>query len=107
MHDSYSDFLVGAFLVKSVRLLQWFRQTTDLIVYVPLFSTDFNRFTGTQRSRVRVPKKRIPVKRIEVIAKGPLSIFFGAMRTFFEAFFVSEGSPPLSSFLKSLLVTFE
>ena len=41
-------FLVGAFLVKSARLLQWlvffisffFRQTTDLIAYVPLF-TDF------------------------------------------------------------------
>ena len=33
----------------SSRLLQWlvfFRQTTDLIVYIPLFSTDFNRFTG-------------------------------------------------------------
>ena len=41
-------FLVGAFLVKRARLLQWlvfFRQTTDLIVYVPFFSTDFTRFT--------------------------------------------------------------
>ena len=37
-------FQVGAFPVKRARLLQWlvfFRQTTDLIVYVPLFSTDF------------------------------------------------------------------
>ena len=77
-------FLVGAFLVKSARLLQWlvfllflfsrrfsrellqwlvfFRQTTDLIAYVPLF-TDFTLahmyssvlgLRWTQRSRVRV-----------------------------------------------------
>ena len=44
--NSESLFLVGAFLGKSARLLQWlvfflfFRQTTDLIAYVPLF-TDF------------------------------------------------------------------
>ena len=35
------SFIVGDFLVKRARLLQWlvfFRQTTDLIVYVPLFT---------------------------------------------------------------------
>ena len=37
-------FLVGAFLVKSARLLQWlvfvffFRQTTELTLYVPFFA---------------------------------------------------------------------
>ena len=59
------SFLVSAFLVKSARLLHglvlffFFRQTTDITLYVLLFSTDFlNRFTGnpaTQRSRVGVP----------------------------------------------------
>ena len=42
-------FLVGAFLVKRARLLQWlvfFRQTTELILYIQLFSTDFSRFRG-------------------------------------------------------------
>ena len=43
LNITVGSFLVGAFLVKRARLLQWlvffffFRQTTDLIVYVPLY----------------------------------------------------------------------
>ena len=50
------SFLVGAFLVKSARLLQWlvflffFRQTTDLIAYVPLF-TETDRTTQTTQAK--------------------------------------------------------
>ena len=46
-------FLVGAFLVKSARLLQWlvfFRQTTDLIAYVPLF-TETDKTTQTTQAK--------------------------------------------------------
>ena len=44
----YLSIFSRRFSSEKIRLLQWlvfFRQTTDLIVYVPLFSTDFTRFT--------------------------------------------------------------
>ena len=50
-------FLVALF-DKSARLLQWlvfFRQITELTLYLPLFGTEVNRFRGTHRSLVRVP----------------------------------------------------
>ena len=100
-------FLVGAFLGKRARLLQWlvffffFRQTTDLIAYVPLF-TDFTLahvyssvlgLRRTQRSRVRV---------LALVRKffeqffwhcWPLSIFFGTVRLFFRIFLLPKGPP--------------
>ena len=97
-----SLFLVGAFLEKRARLLQWLvffffsRQTTGLIVYVPLFSTDFNRFTAGN-SAVMGSGPCFSQKLFWAIAKagrlkGPLfhfslhcAIFSG------KSFFVSEG----------------
>ena len=59
-------FLVGAFLVKRARLLQWlvfFRQTTDIIVYVPLF-TETTKTTQANSDQCNL------------IAKGPPFIFY-------------------------------
>ena len=62
-------FLFGAFLVKSARLLQWlvfFCQTTELTLYVPLFSTDFNRSRGNpgaQRQLESFSQERILSKK--------------------------------------------
>ena len=61
-------FLVGAFLVKRARLLQWlvflfFRQTTDLIVYLPLF-TETTKTTQAKSGQCKLS------------AKGPLLSFF-------------------------------
>ena len=60
-------FLVGAFLVKRARLLQWlvfvFRHTTDLIVYVPLF-TETTKTTQAKSGQSKLS------------AKGPPFIFF-------------------------------
>ena len=67
-------FLVGAFPVKRARLLQWlvfflfFRQTTDLIVYVPLF-TDFTH------SRVLVSTVFIRFT-VNPASQGPTFKFF-------------------------------
>ena len=58
-------FLVGAFLVKSARLLQWlvfflfFRQTTDLIAYVPLF-TETDKTTQAKSGQCKLSAKGPP-----------------------------------------------
>ena len=89
-------FLVSAFLVKRARLLQWlvfFRQTTDLIVYVPLF-TDFTR----SRLLVRTVFSRFTVN-TAVTGSSPCCshklfrpIVFRSVRLLLN-FFVSKGSP--------------
>ena len=92
-------FLVGAFLVKRARLLQWlvfflFFQTTDLIVYV-LFNTDFNRFMGTRRSWVRVlalARNFFEHLRKQTRLKGPLFQFFFGTGRLFSIFFAFKGS---------------
>ena len=58
-------FLVGAFLVKSARHLQWlvfifFRQTTDLIAYVPLF-TETDKTTQAKSGQCKLSAKGPPL----------------------------------------------
>ena len=101
---SGSCFLVGAFLVKRARLLlQWlvfffFRQTTDLIVYVPLFSTDFIRFTVNPAVTGSSPCFSQKLFRFRAFAKAdetegsPRPIFFGTVGFFFE-FLLSPKGP--------------
>ena len=54
-----------AFLVKSARLLQWlvfssfFRQTTDLIAYVPLF-TETDKTTQSKSGQCKLSEKGPP-----------------------------------------------
>ena len=70
-------------------LFFFFRQTTDVTLYVPLFSTDVNRFTGTQRSRVRVPasvRNFFEHLRKRTRLKGPLFQLFSALCDFFRFF---------------------
>ena len=57
IHLFYCTFLGGGFLVKSAPLLQWlfflflfFRQTTDLIAYVALF-TETDKTTQTTQAK--------------------------------------------------------
>ena len=93
----FAQVLVGAFLVKSGRLSQWpvfFRQTADLIVYVPLFTTDFNRFTGNPRVRApALARNFFEHLRKRTRLKGPLLNFFGIVRLFSEFFFAFKESP--------------
>ena len=90
-------FLVGAFLVKRARLLHWlvfFRQTTDLIVYVPLFNTDFTRFTVnpavTGSSRCFSQKLFRAFAKADETEGPPLSNFFRHSATF-RIFLPSKG----------------
>ena len=105
-HGFSSVFLVGAFLVKRARLLQWlvfFGQTTDLIVYVPLFTETTKAKSSRCKLSAKGPAfifyffKRNLQNRTKGRLKGPLSIFFGTV-TFFENFLLSKKSPP-STFL--------
>ena len=65
-HGFSSVFLVGAFLGKSARLLQWlvffffFRQTTDLIAYVPLF-TETDKTTQAKSGQRKLSAKGPPL----------------------------------------------
>ena len=58
-------FLVGAFLEESARHLQWlvfnlfFRQTTDLIAYVPLF-TETDKTTQAKSGQCKLSAKGPP-----------------------------------------------
>ena len=107
-------FLVGAFLVKRARLLQWliflfyFRQTTDFIMYVPLFSTDFIRITVnpavTGSSPCLNQKLFRSFAKADETEGSPLSIFFGTVRLFFD-FFAFKGSSHLQVFFDILQQT--
>ena len=78
--------------MKRARLLQWlvffffFRQTRDLIVYVPRFSTDFTRFTVNPAVTGLSPCFSQKLFRAFVKAdetEGPLfQFFFGTLRLF-------------------------
>ena len=73
----------------------FFCQTTDLIVYVPLFSIDFTRFTGnpavTGSSPCFSQKPFRAFAKADETEGSPLSIFFRHCATFFD-FFSSKGS---------------
>ena len=84
-----------------VPVLFFFRQTTDLIAYVPLF-TDFTLahmyssvlgLRWIQRSRVRVLALARNFFEQFFCHCATLSIFFGTVRLFSKLFFVAKGSP--------------
>ena len=80
---------------RSRLVRSFFRQTTDLIVYVPLFSTDFTR------SRVRVlalARNFFEHLRKRTRLKGLLFQFFSALCDCFFDFYCLQRVPP-SSFL--------
>ena len=81
--------------MKSARQLQWLvfyflRQTTELIVYVPLFRTDFNRFTGSSSPCFSQKLFRAFAKADETEG-SPFSIF--STLQLFSIFFAFKGSP--------------
>ena len=84
----------------------FFRQTTELIVYVPLFSTDFARFTVN--SAVTGSSPCFGQKLFRAFAEAgetegsPLSIFL-ALCDFFSNFLPSKG--PTSKFFDILQQT--
>ena len=83
---------------KKARLLQWlvffFRQTTELIAYVPLF-TETDKFTQAEFSQCKLTAKGPPFRFLPFLRnlqnrktpKGPpFQFFFGTVRFFFENF---------------------
>ena len=87
-------FLVGAF-PKRARLLQWlffFRQTTELTLHVPFFSTDFNRFRGNPAGSSPCFSQKLIRSIGEPDWRVPLSIV-SALRLFSKILNVSKGSP--------------
>ena len=65
----------------------FFRQTTDLIVYLPLFSTDFFRFTVRVHA---LAKNFFEHLRKRTSLKGPLFSFFSALCDFVFDFFCHQ-----------------
>ena len=106
-------FLVGAFLGKSARLLQWlvffsffFRQTTELIAYVPLF-TETDKFTQAKFDQCKLTAKGPPFRFLPFLRnlqnrktpKGPPFQFFSALcEFFFRKFLIFQKSPPFGFF---------
>ena len=91
---AFHEYVLGIFK-------KLFRQTTDLIVYVPLFSADLTRFTVSPA--VTGSSLCFSQKRFRAFAKAneteesPLSIFSGTVRLFFD-FFAFQRVPPSSFF---------
>ena len=98
----------GADLRRSRLVFLFFRQTTDLIAYVPLF-TETDKITQTAQAKsgqCKLSAKGPPFhfkpflrnlqnqKRL----KGLLSQFFWHCGTFFENFLMSQKSPPFEFF---------
>ena len=92
-------FLVGAFSLKEKSptitvasfFFFFFRQTTDLIAYVPLFSTDFTRFTVNQAVKGSSPcfghKLFRPFAKADETEETITLPFFSALCNFFSNFF--------------------
>ena len=101
VHFRLKLVLVGAFLVKRARLLQWLVflcQATDLIVYVPLFSTDFTRFTVNRAITDSSPclsQKLFRAFAKRTRQKGPLFQFFSALCDLFFDFFLQRIPPSI------------
>ena len=83
----------------------FFRQTTELIAYVPLF-TETDKFTQVSSTNAnllqRVPFRFLPFLRNlqnRKIPKGPpFQFFFGTVRIFFRKFLIFQKSPPYGFF---------
>ena len=104
-------FLVGAFSFKekspTITVASFFfRQTTELIAYVPLF-TETDKFTQAKFHQCKLTAKGPPFRFLPFlrnlqnrkIPKGPpFQFFFGTVRIFFRKFLMSQKSPPLRIF---------
>ena len=84
----------------------FFRQTTELIAYVPLF-TETDKFTQAKFHQCKLTAKSPPFRFLSFLRnlqnrktpKGPpFQFFFGTVRIFFRKFLVFQKSPP-SDFL--------
>ena len=98
-------FLVGAFSFKSF-IFFFFRQTTELIAYVPLF-TETDKFTQAKFDQCKLTAKGPPFRFLPFsrnlqnrkTPKGPpFQFFFGTVRFFFRKFLMPQKGPP-SNFL--------
>ena len=102
----FNVFLVGAFLGKSVRLLQWlvfFRQTT-ISLWLGHFS--YNRSYSNYYHKAKCGQRKLVQKgppfhillfyrslQNRTRLKGPPFNFFGIVRLFFENFLMSQKTP--------------
>ena len=84
----------------------FFRQTTELIAYVPLF-TETDKFTQAKFHQCKLTAKGPPFRFLPFLRnlqnrktpKGPpFQFFFGTVRFFFRKFLIFQKSPP-SDFL--------
>ena len=104
-------FLVGAFSFKekspTITVASFFfRQTTELIAYVPLF-TETDKFTQAKFHQCKLTAKGPPFRFLPFLRnlqnrktpKGPpFQFFFGTVRIFFRKFLMSQKSPPFGFF---------
>ena len=86
----------------TITVASFFRQTTDLIVYVPLFSTDFTRFTVNPAVTGSIPC--FSQKLFSIICESgrdwrvTSSNFFGTVRLFFRFFLLQRVLQVFQSF---------
>ena len=105
-------FLVGAFSFKeksptiTVASFFFFRQTTELIAYVPLF-TETDKFTQAKFDQCKLTAKGPPFRFLPFLRnlqnrktpKGPpFQFFFGTVRIFFSKIFNFSKESPLRIF---------
>ena len=112
-NPEFSWFLVGAFSFREksptitvASFFFFFRQTTELIAYVPLF-TETDKFTQAKFDQCKLTAKGPPFRFLSFlrnlqnrkIPKGPpFQFFFGTVRIFFRKFLMSQKSPPFGFF---------
>ena len=107
-----ASFLVGAFSFKeksptiTVASFFFFRQTTELIAYVPLF-TETDKFTQAKFDQCKLTAKGPPFRFLPFLRnlqnrktpKGPpFQFFFGTVRIFFSKIFNFSKEFPLRIF---------
>ena len=104
-------FLVGAFSFRekspTITVTSFFfRQTTELIAYVPLF-TETDKFTQAKFHQCNLTAKGPPFRFLPFLRnlqnrktpKGPpFHFFFGTVRIFFRKFFIFSKESPFRIF---------
>ena len=89
----------------TITVSSFFRQTTDLIVYVPLF-TETDKFTQAKFDQGKLTAKGPPFHFLPFLRnlqnrktpKGPPFQFFSALCEIFRKFLMSQKSPPFEFF---------
>ena len=109
--NNWMLFLVGAFSFKekspTITVASFFfRQTTELIAYVPLF-TETDKFTQAKFHQCKLTAKGPPFRFLPFLRnlqnrktpKGPpFQFFFDTVRIFFRKFLIFQKSPPFGFF---------